>query len=130
MEKNNQPQKTAWATLNEAIALNENAALQSCSWGMFQVMGFNFVQCGYQNINTFVAAMKANEQGQLAAFVGYCRKKRGLIAALKDKNFITMATLYNGSDYGDYDKRIEKAYKKYGGTWLPKVPAANKKIGV
>lgn len=112
---NNKDQTTAWKTLTAAMALDHNAALQSCSWGMFQVMGFNYADCGYATVDDFVAAMKAGELGQLDAFVGYCKKKAGMVAALKTKDFVQMATLYNGEDYGDYDKRIAKAYKKHGG---------------
>jgi hypothetical protein len=114
-QKNNKDQKAAWETLNAAIALDEDAALQSCSWGMFQVMGFNYEQCGYRTAKTFADAMKAGEKGQLDAFVGYCKNKAGMIPALRNKNYAAMATLYNGEDYGDYDKRIERAYRKHGG---------------
>jgi hypothetical protein len=112
---NNKGQTAAWKTLTAAMALDHNAALQSCSWGMFQVMGFNYADCGYATVDDFVAAMKAGEGGQLDAFVGYCKEKAGMVEALKAKNFAKMATLYNGEDYGDYDKRMAKAYKKHGG---------------
>lgn len=113
---NNKDQKVAWKTLSDAMALDHDAALQSCSWGMFQVMGFNYNACGYKNVDEFVAALKTAESGQLDAFVGYCKSAKGITAAMKNKNYVQMAMLYNGSDYGDYDKRIEKAYKKHGGT--------------
>jgi len=115
-QKNNNPQSNAWKTLEAAIALDHDAALQACSWGMFQVMGFNFKDCGYDNVNDFVAAMKAGERGQLDAFVGFCKSRRGMAQAMVAKDFQAMATMYNGADYGDYDKRIANAYKKYGGT--------------
>jgi N-acetylmuramidase len=115
-QKNNKDQETAWNTLKQAMELDHDAALKSCSWGMFQVMGFNYQSCGYSNVDDFVTAMKAGERGQLDAFVGYCKKTSGLRSALKDKNFAMCAQLYNGDDYGDYDKRISKAFKKYGGT--------------
>ncbi len=35
---NNKNQDSAWKTLEEALALDHDAALQACSWGMFQVM--------------------------------------------------------------------------------------------
>ena len=112
---NNKDQDAAWATLNAAMELDHAAALKACSWGMFQVMGFNFAACGYADIDAFVAAMKAGEKGQLEAFVGFCKKTSGLRQALADKNFVQCATLYNGSDYGDYDQRIKNAYRKHGG---------------
>jgi len=113
---NNKDQETAWTTLKQAMELDHNAALKSCSWGMFQVMGFNYDTCGYSNVDDFVAAMKAGARGQLDAFIGFCKKTGGLREALAAKDFKTCAILYNGQDYGDYDERIKKAFQKYGGT--------------
>jgi hypothetical protein len=115
-QKNNKDQDTAWTTLNTALALDHNAALMACSWGMFQVMGFNYAACGYSTVDDFVAVMKASERGQLDAFVGFCKATPGMVNAMIAKNFATMASLYNGSDYGNYDKQIAKHYKEYGGT--------------
>jgi hypothetical protein len=116
---NNKDQAKAWKTLQDAMALDEDAALMACSWGMFQVMGFNYQDCGYQSVQGFVAAMKSGEKGQLEAFVGFCRKRKRLVKALQDQDFEQMATIYNGEDFGDYDARIEKAFKKHS---KPKPP--------
>lgn len=35
-----------WRRLEAACQLNRPAALQSASWGMFQIMGFNYAYCG------------------------------------------------------------------------------------
>jgi hypothetical protein len=114
-KKNNADQKTAWKTLNTAIELDKTAAQQSCSWGMFQVMGFNYAACGYATVAEFVVAM-SGERGQLNAFVSYCKNKSGMVAAMRNKDYAMLAERYNGEDYGDYDRRIEKAYKRHGGT--------------
>lgn len=76
----------------------------------------NISACGFASVEAFVESMKAGEQGQLQAFVGFCKTTTGLKEALGRKDFVKCATLYNGSDYGDYDKRIGKAYKKYSGS--------------
>ena len=114
-KKNNKNQKTAWAVLETAAALDHDAALKSCSWGMFQVMGSNYESCGYDSVDDFVNAMKSGQKGHLEAFVGYCLTTAGMTSALEKKNYVKMASLYNGKDYGDYDKRIEKEYKALGG---------------
>jgi hypothetical protein len=114
-QKNNKDPDASWATLDAALALDHDAALKACSWGMFQVMGFNFEACGYDTVDAFVAEMKASERGQLNAFVGFCKSTPGMVTAMIAKNFVNMASLYNGSDYGDYDKLIAKFYKEYGG---------------
>ncbi len=112
-QHNNKTQDKAWETLTEAMALDHEAALMACSWGMFQVMGFNYATCGYATVDQFVAKMKAGEAGQLDAFVSFCLKTTGLRKALQDRNFVNCARLYNGNDYGDYDRRIQTKYEKY-----------------
>ena len=112
---NNENQETAWKTLKEAAALDETAALESCSWGMFQVMGKNYATCKYAKVQDFVAAMKAGEKGQLEAFTNFCLGTPRLPQALADKNYQHIARAYNGKHFGDYDKRIEKAYYQLGG---------------
>ena len=112
-KKNNKNQKTAWNILNTALQLDHKAALQACSWGMFQVMGFNYKSLGYKSIDDFVTAMKAGERGQLAAFVGFCKSNPSIVKAMQSKDFKMMAQLYNGADFGDYAQRIEKSYKKH-----------------
>lgn len=112
---NNKNQETAWKTLKAASDLHHRAAHMACSWGMFQVMGFNFATCGFASVDDFVEKMKAGEDGQLDAFVGFCLNTPGLRKALADRNFAACATIYNGTDYGDYNKRIERAFRKYGG---------------
>lgn len=112
---NNKNQAQAWATLRDAMGLDIDAALKSCSWGMFQVMGDNYATCGFGSVRAYVDAMKEGERGQLDAFIAYCKGTGGLVKAMKDKDFVAMATKYNGTNYGSYDKDIETAYEKYGG---------------
>lgn len=114
-QRNNKDQTVAWKTLNEAMELDAAAALKSTSWGMCQVMGFNYASCGFADIFAFVEAMKQGSLGQLQAFVGYCKGRAGMVDALRRKDYATMARLYNGDDYGDYDRRIERAYTRFGG---------------
>ncbi len=40
------------ARLDEAIALDRTAALMSASYGKFQIMGFNYEICGFENVAT------------------------------------------------------------------------------
>lgn len=107
---NNKDQAKAWQTLVAAFNLDPEAALMSASYGMFQIMGFNFAACGYKNVFDFVTALKLNAGEQLMAFVGFCRKNPALVKAMKTKDYVGMASNYNGKDYGDYDKRIQKAF--------------------
>jgi len=112
---NNKDQTKAWQTLAAAFDLDPTAALMAASWGMFQVMGFNFVACGYGTVFEFVAAMKINAGQQLMAFVAFCRRNPALVKAMKNKDYVGMARNYNGKDYGNYDVLMQKAYEKFEG---------------
>ena len=98
------------------MALDRAAALQSASWGMFQIMGFNYQACGYSSVESFVEDMFKSESEHLSAFVGFIKKNK-LAAALKSKNWATFAAAYNGPGYAEnhYDTKMEKAYKKFAG---------------
>lgn len=112
-QKNNASDAKALESLNAAIKLDREAAYKACSWGMFQVMGFNYSDCGFSTVDDFVTSMKSGESGQLKAFIGFCSSTPGMKDALAKNDFAKCASLYNGEDYGDYNKRISNAYKKY-----------------
>lgn len=98
--------------LAEAALLNRDAALQSASWGAFQLMGFNWKDCGFNSLQDFINAMYGGEAGQLRAFIGFI-KKQNLAVYLKNKDWAKFAERYNGRGYKDnkYDTRLEAAYK-------------------
>lgn len=99
--------------LDRAVQIDRECALQSCSWGMFQIMGFNYKACGYNSVQEFVNAMYASEDEQLNAFVGFIRHNASLNQALRNKDWATVARLYNGVDYkiNAYDVKLAKAYR-------------------
>jgi hypothetical protein len=100
----------------EAAALDPDAAIMSCSWGRFQVMGFHWKDLGYPSLKDFVDAMYVSEGNQLDAFVRYV-VKNGLANHLKNKNWAAFAQGYNGAEYkkNQYDTKLAAAYKKFGG---------------
>lgn len=99
--------------LEQAAALNRDAALQSCSWGRFQLMGFNYRLCGYETVQAFVNDMYAGEGQQLDAFVAYIQA-RGLADELREHRWAAFAHAYNGQRYAEnqYDTKLERAYAK------------------
>lgn len=102
-----------WARLGEAIALDRNAALQSASYGKFQVMGFNYQVCGYKTLDAFLIDT-ATEAGHLTMFLGYV-KARGLVDELQRKDWAGFALGFNGAGYAanHYDTKMAAAYRKY-----------------
>lgn len=103
-----------WDRFNEAAALDRNAAIQACSWGKFQVMGFNFEICGFASLADFFAAMQKDEGEHLKAFCNFI-KANNLAAALRNHQWAKLAAGYNGANYkiNNYDKKLAAAFKKY-----------------
>jgi hypothetical protein len=99
----------------QAKALDEASAMKSCSWGMFQIMGFNYALCGYSSVQPFVTDMHHSEGKQLLAFVGFVLSNGKLSNALKSKNWAQLAEGYNGKEYKkfNYDTRLADAYTKF-----------------
>ena len=99
------------------MQLNRDAALQSASWGRFQIMGFNHKAAGYATVDSFVQAMYRSEGEQLASFVRLLQHQ-GLAAALRNKEWATFAMRYNGKSYAanHYDQKLKAAYEKYSKT--------------
>ena len=98
--------------LERAMALDEQAALESASWGMAQVMGFHASDLGYGTADSFVRRMMASEDEQLGALATYILHNN-LAKALRDHDWATFARGYNGSGYekNQYDKKLADAYK-------------------
>ena len=99
--------------LNRAIALDEEAALMSASWGKPQIMGFNFSNCGFESVGTFVESMKLGEREQLMAFVAYVQHE-GLVPFLRNRDWKGFAAGYNGPGYSEnkYDTKLAQAFQE------------------
>src|SRR6516162_4987542 len=57
--------------LQRAMELNEIAALESASWGLGQVMGFNARKAGFPNVEAMVTALVASEAAHVKAAVQF-----------------------------------------------------------
>ena len=103
--------------LNKAKKIDEEAALASASWGIFQVMGFNFEDGGYSSVREFVDAMCKSEDEQVIAAARFICKNNGMKKALINKDWATFASLYNGPKYYEnkYDEKLECEYIKLKG---------------
>ncbi|MFI3261986.1 MAG: N-acetylmuramidase family protein, partial [Rikenellaceae bacterium] len=106
--------KKEYDRLNRAISINRSAALASASWGLFQIMGFNYASCGCSGVEEFVDKMKSNEGAQLDIFARFI-KSNSMDKYLKDLNWSEFARRYNGPSYAQnqYDKKLNDAYQRY-----------------
>lgn len=99
--------------LEQARKIHREAADASASWGMFQIMGFNYAACDEPDVDTFVNHMADSERMQLVLSARFIRKA-GMLPALQEKNWAEFAKRYNGPAYAEnqYDKKLAAAYLK------------------
>lgn len=97
--------------LLNAKLLHERAALESTSWGLFQIMGYHWARLGYASVEDFAALMQRTEADQLEAFVRFIESEPALHKALKARSWKTFAKLYNGPNYAKnlYDVKLARA---------------------
>lgn len=104
-----------WQRLDDAVQINRTAALESASYGAFQVMGFNWKRCGYASVQDFINAMYKSSAAHLDSFVRYIQSDANLLKALRAQDWPECARLYNGSNYliNKYDTKLAEAFARY-----------------
>ena len=102
------------ARLEKASQINREAALKSCSWGLFQICGFNYKLCGCETLQEFINKMYKSEDFHLQLFTQYI-KNSNLDDELINLDWKGFARGYNGPSYtkNQYDTKLQKAYNKY-----------------
>lgn len=96
-------QQARWEQMADAAARNHAAALESASWGLFQIMGFHWKALGYASAGSFAESMKASEAAQLDAMINFV-KVNGLDDELRAggtsaDSWRAFARGYNGEGY-------------------------------
>ena len=96
-----------------AESLHWDAAHMSASWGLGQVMGFNWKSLGYPSLRSFINDMYDSESKQLDAMCRYI-KVNYLVDELQRHDWAGFAKGYNGEDYAinSYDTKLAAAYTK------------------
>lgn len=95
-----------------ASQLDAEAAVQSASWGIGQIMGFNWKLCGEKSLLGFLLAMHHNEDAQLALMANFIRSV-GANDELCRRDWAGFARIYNGPAFKkfSYDTKLAAAYK-------------------
>lgn len=105
-----------WTRLERAITLHREAALESASWGLFQIMGHHWKSLGYESLDQFITAMESHEREQLEAFCRFVErnsfKGKKLVQYLREHDWTGFAEGYNGSGYrrNGYDERLARSW--------------------
>lgn len=99
--------------LLDAMEFDEVQALKSASFGLGQVMGFNYTAAGCTSIQQFIEENFAGEYWQARHMMNFIANNR-LLDELKRKDWQGFAQRYNGVSFwkNEYDIKLANAYEK------------------
>ncbi len=105
--------------LARAQKYSDTAALESASWGQFQVMGFNAVAIGYPSVQEFVRLMYQGIDQHLIALVRFILATPKALKGIREQNFAMLAGAYNGPAYAEnkYDTDLQKYFNQVKGKY-------------
>lgn len=100
--------------LAEAVSIHREAALESASWGKFQVLGDHWARLGYKRLQDFINDAYESEAKHLHMFVMFIKTDSKLLTAIRRLDWKDFAFRYNGPGYkkNDYDKKMEREFKR------------------
>ena len=104
----------SYPRLVAAMAIDENAALRSCSWGLGQIMGFNCIAAGYPTAKSMVEAFLDDEEAHLDAMVTFIIQAK-LDRFLRARDWKSFARGYNGPGFSKngYDRKLAAAFDRW-----------------
>jgi hypothetical protein len=102
-----------WDRLKDAMKFDEVQALKSCSWGLGQVMGFNYAVAGCDSVEQFVVENFTGEKEQFNHMLNFI-DNNGLMSHLRAGRWASFARGYNGAGYraNRYDEKLAAAAKR------------------
>jgi hypothetical protein len=97
-----------------ALDLDPEAALESASWGLGQVLGSNFAVAGFNDVEDMVAKMVHSERQQLLGMFNFI-DGNGLGRHLRNKNWTKFAFGYNGplAEQNGYPDKLRAAFETF-----------------
>lgn len=107
-----------WSLMADAAAHDEAAALESASWGLFQIMGYHWQSLGYASVQDFCERLTMKESEHLDAVVRFIIQN-ALATALRNcragdpDSCRAFAAGFNGQGYerNDYHRKMAEALK-------------------
>ena len=111
--RNPRSQAARWAMLRRARQVNERAALESCSWGLGQVMGAHWKRLGYPSVQALMREARRGAAGQIALMARFI-ENADLEPALAARDWHRFARTYNGPLYRrwGYHTKLKRAYAR------------------
>lgn len=99
-----------------ALTIDQSCAMMATSFGMFQIMGFNFAACGYSTVQGYVADALLSEGKQFSQYVNFIKSYRNgvLLTALRNLDWVTFAQVYNGTGaVASYSGKMSSFYTSF-----------------
>lgn len=93
-------QNDEWAAYEAAARIDPEAAARSTSWGIGQVMGYNYKTLGYSSAVEMVADFEGRLEPQLIGMVNFIRKNAKAYDALLKNDLPRFVAVYNGAAVG------------------------------
>lgn len=110
---NPRAQAARWQMLDQAAEIDHQAAYESTSWGLGQVMGAHWLWLGFDNVDALVNEARAGAAGQARLMARYIQKA-GLTDALNAHDWEAVGHGYNGPGFrkNAYHLKLAKAYDR------------------
>ncbi|WP_233866962.1 N-acetylmuramidase family protein [Paraburkholderia adhaesiva] len=100
--------------LARAAKLDLDLAIQSCSWGGFQIMGDNYDKCGCNSSIEFADRFLSGTDGQMNIFILFMKNvKPQAVEGLKKHEWEKVATYYNGGGWKKKNPHYATNLAKY-----------------
>lgn len=103
-----------YSRLEEATNLDKIAALQSTSWGLFQILGVHYKEAGYNTVEEFVHDQFESTEKQIEICFKFIVNKN-LDDDLREHRWVDFVRSWNGpfSTQNNYAERLAEAYKRF-----------------
>lgn len=96
-----------------AVATEPIKAYESASWGLFQIMGFNYKIAGFTSAIGMSEVLQSSVEANVIAF-GKVIRAMDLVDTLRAKEWKKFARVYNGPGYAlnHYDIKLQNEYDR------------------
>jgi peptidoglycan hydrolase-like protein with peptidoglycan-binding domain len=110
--------------LEEAVACDRLAAIESASWGLGQIMAFNAGSAGFHDAEDMVSQMMRGENEQILGMASFMRAS-GMHLQLQRRDWTAFARRYNGPAFANnrYDEKLAAAHSSLSVRGLPDLEA-------
>lgn len=99
-------QAAEWEAFNDAFKLDPNAAMESTSIGLPQIMGFHYKRLGFDTVGKMWDFFKVSEQNQIECLIVFLCTDPRLYKAVQEKDWHMIAYIYNGAGYAAQAHRL------------------------